>query len=419
MKLRRTHIAVAAALLATAAAYGQTGTSYFLDNYIYSYKLNPAAKPADVSFFGALGFGGTSLSAGSNAGLSDYLFPVDGKLVTGLNNSVPAQKFLGGLPERTELGLNFDKTLASFGTVNDKGMAITVDLSSRTMFSAGIPKTLFSCLKEGSAGAEKYYVNNLTLDAGEMLELAVGLSFDVGPVRIGGRIKGLSGLADAYADVRNSTVDMSGDDTYVDAVGDIRMSRDFTADHLKVKDIISPSGFGVALDLGASFNTDKIQADFSILDLGGIGWKNDVDNDYHFQDYVNNDTDAKKVLKDIIRNNQSGKKSHFSMLDVNVNAGGRYSFNDMLSAGLHASLRKQYYDVRAGFTFTPGRIFSLAATGGMTKYGPCFGAGFNLLFQGLSLFGSIDNFITDFTPQYIPVNNLNTSLSFGMVVAIR
>lgn len=417
MAARKSLTIAVAAMLSAVSAFGQNNTSYFLDNYIYSYKLNPAAKPADAGFFGGIGFGGINIGMNSNAGVSDFVFPVDGKLVTGLNEAVSAEEFPGGLNDPSIIGISLDKNILSLGFVNDKGFVTTFDISSRTMADAQVPKSLFELLKKGSDGTDSYEFGDVALGGSSYLEAALGFSFHAGPVRAGIRVKGLAGLADVRASIVKASAIRNGEDINLNASGNIRMAPGLSDEEFSAKELLTPSGLGAAIDLGASFSTKLLQFDFAILDLGGIRWKYDYMNSFSYSGVIGDDTETDDILDDIL--GPEGNHSEFSKLNATLSAGGRVFIIPKLSAGLHATLNRQAQDIRAGVTFTPGRVFSLAATGGMTNFGPCFGAGFNLLLPGISLYAAIDNIVTEFTPQFIPVNAVNTKLSAGLVIAIK
>lgn len=417
MAATRTLAIAVAAMLTAGSAFGQNNTTYFLDNYVYSYKLNPAAKPADAGFFGGIGFGGINIGMSSNAGVSNFVFPVDGKLVTGLNEAVTADEFLGGLKDPSSIGTSLGKNILSLGFVNEKGFVTTFDISSRTMVDAQIPKSLFELLKKGSGGTDSYEFGDMALGGSSYIEAALGFSFHAGPVRAGIRVKGLAGLVDVRADIAKASAIRDGEDINLNASGDIRMAPGLSDEGFSAKELLAPSGFGAAIDLGASFSTKLLQFDLAILDLGGIRWKYDYMNSFSYSGVIGDDTEAEDILDDIL--GPKGKHGGFSKLNATLSAGGRVFIIPKLSAGLHATLNRQAQDIRAGVTFTPGRVFSLAATGGLTNFGPCFGAGFNLLLPGVSLYAAIDNIVTEFTPQFIPVNAVNTKLSAGLVIAIK
>ena len=77
--------------LATAGicASAQSRSSYFLDNYVYGYRLNPAIM-SERSFFSLPVVGNVQADIQSGIGVSTLLYPApDGNgLVTGFNSSV-------------------------------------------------------------------------------------------------------------------------------------------------------------------------------------------------------------------------------------------------------------------------------------------------------------------------------------------
>ena len=73
-------------LLSLGASAQSFRGGYFLDNYVYGYRINPA-QVNEKSFFG-IGIGDIDLLNNSNLGMSSLLFNKNNSVVTGLHKSV-------------------------------------------------------------------------------------------------------------------------------------------------------------------------------------------------------------------------------------------------------------------------------------------------------------------------------------------
>ena len=83
-------LVAALSLLSLTKASAQSFRSgYFLDNYVYGYRLNPA-QIGPRSFF-ALGLGSIDLQNNLNIGMASLLFPTENGMVTGFNKAVSAE----------------------------------------------------------------------------------------------------------------------------------------------------------------------------------------------------------------------------------------------------------------------------------------------------------------------------------------
>ena len=91
MKKLFTVAVLLAGIMAVSAAQ-EFKTSFFLDNHVYSYRINPAAPFENDSFsFFAVGVGNTSFSMPSNLPLSSLIFKTpEGKYTWGFGESIPA-----------------------------------------------------------------------------------------------------------------------------------------------------------------------------------------------------------------------------------------------------------------------------------------------------------------------------------------
>lgn len=432
MKKALLSLAVPALLLFAGKASAQSlQSSFFLDNYTYSYQLSPAALPDCLDGFFGFAIDNINLGANSNLGLGSVLFPVtiDGKqtLVTGLHSAVDADTFLNKLDDDNVIDLNAAVNVLSFGTRKDNKF-YTFELNVRSDVSTDIPKDIFSLLKLGGTRDDRYVIKNTALNTTNYVELVGGYSNQLdNNWRLGGRVHLIAGIADASITVPEAIADVSGD-LAIDASGTINLH----AGKLKLpttpdgyvdldKDIklnqLGIGGFGAAADFGAAYRSDKWMVDLSVLDLGAIYWSQGNVAEANYSGTVSiDDFDPATLFK--VTDTADSKMLGLS---PRINAGARYRIFPALSAGVLGTVRAgrySWYETRAGLTYTPGSFFSIAATGGVNSYGPCFGAALNLNVACFNLYLGTDSIMTSFSPQLIPINKMHTRLTAGLVVSL-
>lgn len=427
--------------------------SYFLDNNLYSYRINPAIS-SEKPFVGFI-INNIGIEAKSNVGVSSLLFPRNGQLVTGLNSAVSADEFLGKLKKITGLSTGLDENLLSFGFDCGAGNAFsTVEINLRTSVSAGIPKTLFEFLKVGSK-ADPYNVSGTRINANSYLEVAYGYSRDINEsIRVGGRVKALIGAGNITLSMPDAAVCANEDVVYLKGNAEFEVAAPYVSFKNNDKgyiDIANPivsnkfglGGWGIAVDLGATWKPfSGLEVSASIVDLGGLSWKRNVhakssaSAEYTGVEFNLNDNsqisrdldEALAKLSEILNLKEtSDKANRFEMLPCTINAGARYRmpFYDRLSAGILAGYKTNSYvgwfDIKGGLTITPIDWFSLCGTLGYNSYCPTWGAAMSLNFLNLNFFASIESYLgnlasikVDNSTAIVPVNTFREQINFGL-----
>lgn len=450
--MRKLLASISVFLLPAFAAVAQTNrNSYFLDNNLYSYRINPAIR-SEKPFVGLI-INNISTEDKSNLGISSFLYPRNGELVTGLNSAVSTDEFLGNLKDMNALSVNLDETILAFGFDSGENAFSNVEVNLRTNISGGIPKSLFEFLKKGSSGSA-YRIGETKVNANSYLEIAYGYSQKINErIRVGGRLKVLLGAANLDANITRADVTVNGEKLEVDAQADLKVAApevSFRNNEEGYMDISNPvvsnkfglAGLGAALDLGMTFEpVDGLTLSASVNDLGGISWKNNVTaqsaanasfegTEFTFGQENSAITDdleaALKKLEDLLKfKQQGGETRSFEMLPCTINFGARYRmpFYDRLSAGVLAAYRTNRYvgwfDIRGGLTITPIDWFSLCGTVGYNSYCPTCGAALSFNLANLNFFLSAETFIGDLArikdiPVPVPVNAFREQLNFGI-----
>lgn len=416
MKRIYTFASVAVLLLCTAVASAQSFRSgYFLDNYVFGYRINPAQ--INRKSFLSVATGSIDLQNSSNIGVASMLFPTDNGMVTGLNSAVSAEEFLGGLPESTLFAMDESINLLSSGTVRKNRMT-TFEVNLRARGTVALPRDLFAFLKQG--GNQAYDISGLNLNAGLLGDVSYGLALRLSPrVSIGARAHFLLDVADVRAYTENSSITMSDTQTKLesnlhlqtsgiiglgtDEKGNLDMSK-FTYHNPPF------SSYGGGLDLGIEFKGSQGFRFFAaVTDLGMITVKNTTDLvanssitytgvDVKYEEgTIKADYDAAmEKLKEAIIFTDAQSGDRLEVMPYNLSAGLRLSLLNTLSFGALATYHKDpvnpWYELRAGAGLNLGYFINAAANVGIGTYGPSLGAAVTMNFLGFNIIAGLDAF---------------------------
>ncbi len=448
-KLNKTYIALSIGLLSAIGAQAQGQSTYFLDNYSYNYRLNPAIM-AERSFFG-IGAGTVDLSLGSDLGLSSVLFPsADGSsIVTGLNSSVSSEEFLSGIKDQNGLSTNLNYNIFSTGIRKERHMT-TVEMNLKANIGANVSGDLFTFLKNGSAD-RAYDFSSTGANINSYLELAVGHSRinEKHTFGYGFRIKGLLGLAGAQVDFNDTQITANENliGVNVNAIGRVACPYlKFKVDENGVikgfeKDETNKtiSGWGAALDAGVIWKPiPGLSVSASINDLGFLNWNYSLlaeskgvveytglplDEDTDVDTEINNLTNEFKELANL--GVKDGSESSMSLLSFSANAGVRYQmpFAKCISVGALATYRNEftpYWEARFGASLTPCKWFSLTGNYGYGSRGAVCGGAMSVSLFFLNLFVAVDGYsgpigLYENKIPY-PVDSFNYRINLGLTI---
>lgn len=458
--MKKTIIAIAAFLSAAAGAYSQDlgNSTYFLRDYTYAYKLNPAFSN-DCSFFSMPAAGNVIAGANSNLGIRSLIMPKpDGQLATFLHKDIDQETALAGFQDLNRIGAGLNETIFAFG-VNAGKTYHSFDLSLRTNVISNVPGSLFTFMKVGNAGGrDSYDFGQLGASVNAYLEGSYGFTYLFPHVRFGFRVKMLTGLASAEASFERFSLSSSSDKWTVSSLGSLNVSMpgdmglqtkedgksiDWSGirmpeDYLK---ILTKPSLGGALDLGVEVKAcDGLYISAAVLDLGGIYWQNRMtamtpDSDWTYsgfgeipadgEDGVKNQLEQMgEELADLVNFQKTGEGgSAFSMLPFTANAGIEYRmpFWQGLSVGALCSYRYQgvfsCIEGRCSINISTGNCFSVSGSYGYGTYGHSLGAAISLHLPGFNLFAGADNLLilNKMSTQYIPTLPLSRStVNFGL-----
>lgn len=413
-------------LLIPSFAYSRNdaSTTFFLDNYVFNYRTNPALRPQNAKGFAGIALDNISVGLCSDFTLSNMLFPMDGKLYTGLNEKVDADTFLNGLKDINDLNLDLNLNLLSIGVSHGDKAFSTFEFNIVSETGLSVPKSLFSLLKKGTSDGI-YQIDDISLFTSEYLELAYGLSYRINDnLSVGGRVKALLGLAQIDLNINKMRAETNGGQIGLDINGDAQaymnaVSFDDNFDNAEFNPLLS--GFGAALDLGADYKFDKFDFSLSLKDLGAMSWARTIDASIDYSGSI----DAETMEEDFDLEDYSTITQYDNpifetkSLSATVVAGAKYAVSQNLSAGLlttYRSGRNPLKEAVLGATYTPFKAVSLAVSGGINNYGTCFGAALNLRLAFLNFFLASDAISFNINPQNLPIHNINNKITTGLVI---
>lgn len=439
--MKKTRILLAATLLAACgtAMAQDFRTGYFLDNFTYNYRLNPSLQPDSTRvLFGGL-ISNISISPETNAGLGDFVFVNNGKVVSGLNSAISASQFPANLPKSTLENVKLNENILTIGWRGQKNNRIfnTIEINLRANESGIIPSTLFEFLKKGGQG-NTYNITDMTVRTFGYAEVAYGFSMKNEHWDFGGRLKALIGLTTVTANIDKMTISIADGKTTINGQGNLysadaylkfTTNTDGTINFSPVQGNMSPGGFGAALDLGATWhNNDGLSVSFGVTDLGMIGWsKSGTHATFNSGTVVIDQQTLKEDVSKIFsfkKDSQQG--GGMEMIPMTANAGIRYHmpFYQGLSVGALCTYRLDgsysWYEARGGITITPLKAISLTGSYAYNSFGTSFGTALSIKVPGVNFFVGVDSLPKSFSKQFIPASKTGAmTVNAGLVLAFK
>lgn len=433
----------------------QTAKSgYFLDGTFHNYQLNPAMK-AERGFFSLLA-GNMSMGTKGNVGLSNFLYPYgDDKLTTFMSGEVDPDEFLGRLPDAMRLGVNLDGTLFAAGFRMFGGYT-TLGMTMHTSLSMSLPKGFFEFAKKGFS-ENSYSFGGIGLNTMNYAAASIGHSREIfDGLRVGVNVKYLVGLAYANATIDRLNVKMGDERWLVQSHAKVNAALISEA-RLTVDENglvngaemgpFAPSASGFGVDLGIVYDMKNIVPGLtlsaSVVDMGRINWKymmqastNDTELEFDGFDEVDpNDIEGSiqeelnqlgEDASKMIELYSDGVSSMSTKLNTTMYFGAEYNmpFYKPLSVAvlygrcISDNPLTRWSEFRGYVNISPLKWLEASANVGYTSYGTSLGWLFNFHPAGFTFFIGSDYMITKVTPQYIPVDNLNSHITLGINLAL-
>lgn len=443
-------VAAALMLLAPMTVAAQAlRTGYFLKGYSYRHRLNPALMN-DQHYISFPLLGSTNLNTSGALGLSDLLYesPDGNGLVTFMHPSVSTDNFMERVEAGNRLALELDLNVFSVGFFGLGGYN-TFDVALHSNTGLNVPYDVFSFLKAMDGGA--YNFANLNIASRNYIDIALGHSHKLSEdFTFGVRLKALLGVAYANFLVDRMNVEMNGERWMIDANGYVAaalggrftyaqdgMLNGYDGAKFGIR------GFGLGVDLGFEYDltnigTEGLVMSVSITDLGFMRWKDVSTAGFSPEPYLFEGFD------DIALGGAEGTTIEEHMEALGNDLGEMFVLGDkgvadkdeVLSSTLHIGLeyRMPFYDKMSAallFTnrfnklypchqlslmlnFSPLKWLNFAISGTNSNLGMGLGAMLNVHCSGFNLFVGTDHFIGKVNKQYIPLKNMNSSVSVGL-----
>jgi hypothetical protein len=284
--------------------------------------------------------------------------------------------------------------------------------------------------------------------------LALGHSRDIDEQwRVGGKFKVLFGIGQAEAKADRLRITMNDDVWAIDA--DTRLnasvgntSWEYEDAHLNAPDgrrrvdgidEVKPgmNGFGLGLDLGATYKLDDDwQFSATLTDLGFISWNNTLQassrGTYQFDgfDEFYAGGNGEKIgtqfeqigddLEELFSLYDDGKGSKTTALSTTLNLGGEYTLPSyrnftagLLYSGRFAGLYS-YHSVTLAANVRPVSWFEASLNTSVTSTGMGLGAYLGFQTKGFNVFIASDRIPGAVSKEYIPLNSTNANVAFGI-----
>lgn len=431
-----------------------SASSYFIDGAYYNYKLNPAMK-AERGFFSIL-VGNLSVGTKGNAGVSTFLYPKDDKLTTFMSGSVDADEFLSKLDKDFKMALDYDMTLLAAGW-RAFGGYMTFDVSLRSSSSALIPKGFFEFAKRGLQ-KDSYDIAGVALNSLNYASVGLGYSHEIiEGLRFGANAKYLLGLVHADLRFHKLNFETNNERCLVEshAIGqvgifcepEVKLDDDGNITGINLGDMESPQASGFGIDLGVEYDLDKyvpgLKVSASVLDLGFIKWKsmvkahsagtkveynglNEIEYD-QFDERLDEELDRlADDFAELAKLKYDGTEVAKTSLNTTMHIGAQYSmpfYKPLSVAALYSQRFSKYecnkwYQVRGYVNVAPTGWFAASVNYGYSTHGQCLGWMLNFHPAGINFFIGSDYMITKVTPQYAPLNDMNSHVTMGLSFAI-
>lgn len=439
----------AMAVMAAGVAHSQSRSAYFLDNYAYNYQMNPAMYNDNSHSVSFPVLGGLNIGMMGNTGVSSFIYnTADGRTTTFLNPEISASEVMSNIKNNNRIGLELRENIINVG-FRGLGGYNHISISAVANAQVRIPGQLVSFLKEGISN-RSYQIGHINAHADAYAEIALNHSHQIKAVkglRIGATLKFLVGVGNADINLQRADL-ILGENTWTAVTeGTAHVNvKGFRYDYdlndqgrqyvsgANLDDFSAPNGYGVAVDLGATyeFNKDWTFA-LGITDIGFINWSTNAvastngirtfnTNDYSFDP---NDMESSwdKMKDDIVNlyqlqgNDDEGSRCR--ALGATMNASAKYTLPAYrkVSFGLlnttHMAHHFAWTEFRISVDYQPAKWFGLGVNYGLGTFGSSFGWIINVAPKGFNFYVGMDRMLGSLAKQGIPLNS-NAQLSFGI-----
>jgi hypothetical protein len=423
------------------------GTMPFMKSLPQVTYYNPAFKPAYKFSFGLPGSSVFYQYSNNGFTYNDFISKQNGVLTADMS------KLFAAMKDENYLNNNFQADAFRISLKANARLYLTFNITAKAYTRLMVPKDVVGLFANGT---EPYINNKATLSpTGEGLsyaEIGLGAAYTVNKkLTVGAKLKFLKGVVNATTQKANFNLSLSNSYAIsVNGDADIQTSgiHNFNATNQILpnnwSDYTKNNGF--AFDVGATYYLmDRLTVGLSVIDIGGITWKNDLYGykldpakaNYTFagieaKKLLNGDSDYTKSLEDSVnakfKFTEGVISSYYTALPTKIYATGSYelkrnftvgallsaeSFKGRLMTGFTASLNKEFgRRVGASLSYTvTNSSFNNLGAGLSLNFAPIqiYFVGDNILRAPLSLAanGNVNSFVN--STQYF---NFRTGINF-------
>lgn len=441
----------------TAAVMGataqNTNSGYFLDGYTYRYQLNPAFG-GDKGFVSMPALGNINVGVNGNLHLNSVIYSRGGRTMLFTNPEITAAEVMGKLHDKNRLNASLRLNVLSVGFKAFGGFN-AISINARSSVNMQVPKSFFELAKEGITN-RTYTIDNLRARALGYAEIGLNHSREIPQVsglRVGMSMKFLVGMANLDAYFNHADLTLGKDEWIARTDADVYANFGKLQFEHKINDQgrkyvsgvnfdgdggIKPNGFGMAFDLGATYQWRDFNFSLALLDLGWISFRDTKHASTDGLQTVNTDAyifsadgDAansfsnewdrlREGLDNLYQLNDKGDAGSRSVSPgATLNVGVDYTLPVYrnLHFGLLSSTRFQgsytWTEMRLSANVAPVKFFSADANVAIGTFGTSFGWLMSIHPKGFNLFVGMDHTIGKLAKQGVPLNS-NASVNLGI-----
>ncbi len=452
-------ILVATLMLAVVATMAQSlNSAYFTDGYKYRHAMNPAFGN-DQAYIAIPILGNLNVRTQGNFGYDAIIKknpnPYGTKtMTTFLNPYIDASTALEGFSTGNNRVLGHISIAILSAGFKGWGGYNTIEINSKANFGVAAPYELFEFAK--NTGNKQYDIGDINVGVMEFLEIAFGHSRQLtDQLRAGAKLKFLLGAGRADIKMENVKAQLNDANKWLisaNAVADVSMKGFYykskteeykqkpgTYTYVDDADVDGSgiSGFGLAVDLGASYKlNDDWSFSASLLDLGFISWSNDIQarnikkefefNGFHEVDVAHHgglrkatDSYADQLAEFANLQDQGDQGGRTTGIGATLNVGAEYSLPmyRQLSFGLLSSTRMQgsftWTEARLSANWAPLRWLDGGMSLGVGSFGASAGWLINIHPKGFNFFVGCDHILGKQSKEGIPLSS-KASVNLGM-----
>lgn len=459
----------------------EVNTLFFLENAPMRHIVNPAFQPVSNGYVSFTPLGYMSFWGGNNSlTMRDLIYTYNNKTITALHPEGGDKAALLNTFRKSTM-INAEGTLQILGfgfRIKDFGY-VHFNVTERFDASTSLPQDLFRFILGGGMtnleGINTYSMKQFGVQATAYTEIAGGYSHKINDEwTVGGKLKFLIGQAYLGFNNSNLNIDASMENWRIYGDGALTIAApidlqklpaqvswkamenyDFSqlTNNLTWKDYIKPSGYGLAVDLGATYRPHpQVQISLAVNDLGFIYWnkgkkyKASIDTtfvgvgQFEYGHYVEDGKFLGDSLKnDVLRNLEGFAKGLHTenaadgfarMVNLKFNVGVDANFcNNILGVGLYSKTHlhngRFYEELTLGGAVRPCNWFNLAVSYSLVNNGKFsnIGAGLSFMpYDGVNMTLVMDYIPTSYAAMekdgfaYLPYKTKGFNLALGFSI---